>query len=139
MAGLLHDIGTLLILEKAATDRIVTPAMFSAPEQNPAFLTAVARHHETVGAAACLAWKLPQGVIDAAQHHHSYIVDGMHYVSGNLVTLADRLADHLGIESDVRPLDEEEKVCTDLNFRRVQIDACVASLEKAVGSPAQAA
>jgi HD-like signal output (HDOD) protein len=50
-------------------------------------------HHTRVGGALCRAWKLPAGVIEAAEYHHDYRAeDGKTRFAAHLCAAADAIA-----------------------------------------------
>ena len=52
-------------------------------------------HHTAIGAALCRSWKLPTGVVDAAQFHHDYASDGKNHLAAHLVAASDVLCDYV--------------------------------------------
>jgi putative nucleotidyltransferase with HDIG domain len=94
LAGLLHDIGSLVVLERCVQDGVVTPAIWAAPEGD-VIRERIHTHHTTAGAAICRAWKLPSGVIDAAQFHHDYRSGGKNHLAAHLVAAADVGAEYV--------------------------------------------
>jgi putative nucleotidyltransferase with HDIG domain len=116
-AGLLHDIGDLILLDRC----VKTGKVRSELAQEPVFLgvitDALHAHHAKVGAAVCTVWKLPSSTVEAAAHHHEYKLGGHHF-SANLVAAADAFADSAGIGvPSKRILDPAEAVFKDLGLR----------------------
>ncbi len=134
LAGLLHDIGMLLILEKAVTDGNITSATMTDPKQAALVMARIEHHHQEVGAAACRAWKLPTGVVDSAAYHHNYRNGEKHYMAANLVAVTDLMADHLGIGGPQKPIDFEHPALKDLRLTPDKMNPCIAELEKMVGA-----
>jgi HD-like signal output (HDOD) protein len=103
LAGLLHNIGELVLLERCAQDGLITPALWESANHgasNGASDGAIVReriaaHHGAVGSALCRAWKLPTGVIDAALFHHDYRAGGKTHLAAHLVAAADELVDYV--------------------------------------------
>jgi HD-like signal output (HDOD) protein len=95
LAGLLHNIGELVLLERCAQDGLITPALWEDPNDGAIVRERIAAHHGAVGAALCRAWKLPTGVIDAALFHHDYRAGGKTHLAAHLVAAADDLVDYV--------------------------------------------
>jgi HD-like signal output (HDOD) protein len=95
LAGLLHDVGDLVLLERCVQEGIITPALLDDPEQGPAIRQSLHQHHTRVGGALCRAWKLPGGVVEAAEFHHDYKNGGKQRFAAHLVAAADVLAIHV--------------------------------------------
>ena len=94
LAGLLHDIGTLVLLERAVHEGIVTPAIWAAPEGD-LVRERIHAHHTAAGGAICRSWKLPSGVVDAALFHHDYRSGGKTHLAAHLVAAADVAAQYI--------------------------------------------
>jgi putative nucleotidyltransferase with HDIG domain len=93
LAGLLHDIGELVLLERCVQEGILVPGMLEDPNDGPALRERLHLHHPAVGAALCRAWKLPPGVIEAAEYHHDYKApDGKTRFAAHLCAAADVIA-----------------------------------------------
>lgn len=95
LAGLLHDIGTLVLLERAVSDGLVTPAIWATPGEGDLVRERLHAHHTAAGAAICRSWKLPSGVADAAHFHHDYRSGGKTHLAAHLVAAADAAADYI--------------------------------------------
>jgi len=93
LAGLLHNIGELVLLERCAQDGLITPELWDDPRDGATVRERIQAHHTAVGAALCRAWKLPTGVVDAALFHHAYQADGKSHLAAHLVAAADELVD----------------------------------------------
>jgi len=116
LAGLLHDIGTLVLLERAVHEGIVTPAIWAAPE-GELVRERIHAHHTAAGAAICRSWKMPSGVVDAALFHHDYRSGGKNHLAAHLVAAADVGASY--ILPDVEPpgiLPSEQPVLIELGL-----------------------
>jgi len=93
LAGLLHDIGEMVLLERCVQEGIVTPALLDDPVEGPPLRERLDMHHPRVGGALCRAWKLPPGVIEAAEYHHNYKAeDGKTRFAAHLCAAADAIA-----------------------------------------------
>lgn len=95
LAGLLHDIGTLVLLERAVSEGLVTPAIWATPSEGDLVRERLHAHHTAAGAAICRSWKLPSGVVDAAHFHHDYRSGGKTHLAAHLVAAADAAADYI--------------------------------------------
>jgi putative nucleotidyltransferase with HDIG domain len=95
LAGLLHDIGTLVLLERAVHEGLVTPAIWSNPIEGELVRERIHAHHTAAGAAICRSWKLPSGVVDAAHFHHDYRSGGKTHLAAHLVAASDVAARYI--------------------------------------------
>ncbi len=134
LAGLLHDIGLLLILEKAVTDGGISAKVMSDPKTASEVFARIEHHHQEAGAAVCRAWKLPQGVIDSAAYHHNYRIGDKHYMAANLVAVTDLMVDHLGIGAPQQTIDFDRDALKDLRLTPDKLNPCLLELEKLVGA-----
>jgi putative nucleotidyltransferase with HDIG domain len=133
-AGLLHDIGDLVLLDRSVRTGKVRPEMAHEPVMASVILDALRAHHCKVGAAVCTAWRLPASTVEAAAHHHDYKLGG-HRFSANLVAAADAFADAMGIGTPARrTLDPAEAVFLDLGLKPDQMMAALAQFEKLLPS-----
>jgi putative nucleotidyltransferase with HDIG domain len=93
LAGLLHDVGELVLLERSVQEGILVPGMLEDPTDGPIIRDRLDYHHTRVGGALCRAWKLPPGVIEAAEYHHDYrTADGKTRFAAHLCAAADAIA-----------------------------------------------
>jgi HD-like signal output (HDOD) protein len=133
-AGLLHDIGDLVLLDRCVRTGKVKPEMVHEPIANGVILDALHANHGKVGAAVCTVWKLPASTVEAALHHHDYKLGGHHF-SANLVAAADMFADAMGIGVGLkRMLDPAMPVFTDLGLKGEQVTSALAQFEKLLPS-----
>jgi HD-like signal output (HDOD) protein len=95
LAGLLHNIGELVLLERCAQDGLVTPEQWDESPEGAVVREGILAHHAQVGAALCRAWKLPTGVSDAALYHHDYHAEGKNHLAAHLVAASDELAEYV--------------------------------------------
>jgi HD-like signal output (HDOD) protein len=95
LAGLLHNIGELVLIERCAQDGLVTPAQWDDAPEGAIVRERIHAHHPAAGAALCRAWKLPTGVVDAALYHHDYHADGKAHLAAHLVAAADELVEYV--------------------------------------------
>jgi putative nucleotidyltransferase with HDIG domain len=93
LAGLLHDIGELVLLERCVQEGMLVPGMLEDSTDGPILRDRLDYHHTRVGAALCRAWKLPPGVVEAAEYHHDYrMPDGKTRFAAHLCAAADAIA-----------------------------------------------
>jgi putative nucleotidyltransferase with HDIG domain len=133
-AGLLHDIGDLVLLDRCVKSGKVRPEMTLEPVFKGVILDALHAHHAKVGAAVCTVWKLPSSTVEAAAHHHQYKLGGHHF-SANLVAAADAFADAMGVGVTLkRILDPAEAVFKDIGLKAEQVTSTLAQFEKLLPS-----
>lgn len=129
-AGLLHDIGDLILLDRCVKLGKVKPEMAQEPVFHGVIMDALHAHHTKVGAAACAVWKLPASTIEAATYHHDY-KRGSNHLSANLVAAADAFADNMGLGvPNKRVLDPAEAVFKDLGLKADQMTATLVQFGK---------
>jgi len=139
LAGLLHDIGQLVVLERCAQDGVVTAAIWAAPEGD-IVRERIHYHHTSAGAAICRAWKLPSGVVDAAEFHHDYHHDGKTHLAAHLVAAADAVVEYMvpGVSPPTIPVNQQPTIL-ELGLEPAQIDNLVARARPAaaalIGAP----
>jgi putative nucleotidyltransferase with HDIG domain len=93
LAGLLHDVGELVLLERCVQEGMLAPGSLEDPNDGPILRDRLDYHHTRVGGALCRAWKLPPGVIEAAEYHHDYRApDGKSRFAAHLCAAADVIA-----------------------------------------------
>jgi putative nucleotidyltransferase with HDIG domain len=103
-AGLLHDIGKLMLIERfpqemlAAEEAMIRRRL----DELTAELGQVGMTHTAVGEALMLHWGLPDVLIDCTRNHHEAVHDGPNRHATHLIYLANRLSEY------VPPLDEAE-------------------------------
>lgn len=103
-AGLLHDIGKLLLFNKVP-DRMLAAEEYMIQKRVDvlsAELSQVGVTHTAVGEALMDHWGLPQLLIDCARNHHEVVHDGPNRDATHLIYLANCLSTY------VPPLDEQE-------------------------------
>jgi putative nucleotidyltransferase with HDIG domain len=133
-AGLLHDIGTLILLDRCVKEGKVTSEMAKEPVHLSVVLDAIHANHSLVGAAVCTVWNLPSSTIEATLHHHHYKQGGHHY-SANLVAASDAFADVAGIGlKSKRLIDPAEEVFRDLGLTASQVTSAYSQFEKLLPS-----
>jgi HD-like signal output (HDOD) protein len=133
-AGLLHDIGDLVLLDRCVRTGKIKPEMTEEPVMKGVIMDALRAHHCKVGAAVCSVWKLPASTVEAASHHHDYKLGGHHF-SANLVAAADTFADSMGVGTDIkRILDPAMPVFTDLGLKDDQVVSAFQQFEKLLPS-----
>jgi putative nucleotidyltransferase with HDIG domain len=105
-AGLLHDIGKLLLIDR------FPQAMLAAEEimirrridELSAELSQLGMTHTAVGEALMQHWGLPEILVDCVRYHHEAVHDGRNRYATHLIYLSNRLSEY------VPPLDEAETV-----------------------------
>jgi putative nucleotidyltransferase with HDIG domain len=103
-AGLLHDIGKLMLIERfpnqmlAAEETMIRRRV----DELSAEISQVGLTHTAVGEALMKHWGLPEILIDCTRCHHETVHDGPNRRATHLVYLANRLGEY------VPPLDETE-------------------------------
>lgn len=103
-AGLLHDIGRLLLINKvpqqllAAEEHVIRKRV----DIVSAELAVIGMTHTAVGEALMQHWGLPQMLVDCTRYHHEVVHDGSHRRATHLVYLANQLSQY------VPPLDDDE-------------------------------
>jgi HD-like signal output (HDOD) protein len=130
LAGLMHDIGELVLLERCATVGGVTPEMMADENEGPVIRATIARLHTELGAAVCRIWKLPPSVVDSALFHHNCHRGEDRYLTTALVAAADRITEHLGQRDQLQPLDLEDPLFADIKLNPDQVQAVVAETER---------
>jgi len=133
-AGLLHDIGDLILLDRCVKTGKVKPEMVQEPIFYSVIMDALYANHAKVGAAVCTVWKLPSSTVEAAAHHHEYKLGG-HRFSANLVAAADTFADTMGIGVPVKhTIDPAEAVFKDLGLKADQVNSTLIQFAKLLPS-----
>lgn len=103
-AGLLHDIGKLLLINKFP-DRMLAAEEYMIRKRVDiltAELSQIGVTHTAVGEALMEHWGLPQLLIDCARNHHEMVHDGPNRTASHLIYLANNLSQY------VPPLDDSE-------------------------------
>jgi HD-like signal output (HDOD) protein len=103
IAGLLHDIGKLILMEKAAP-RYLAMLRKSAQLQRPETeveLEECGFTHADVGSVLAIRWCLPEDLAIAIRYHHAPAKDPFHRSLSSLIHLADQVAWQAGCPSTV--------------------------------------
>lgn len=103
-AGILHDIGQLIMLDKAyeemkETRKIAEEKRISVVEAETEI---IGLNHAEVGAALIRHWGLPEVLSESVAEHHSLEHHGNYPEAAHVLYLANQLAEH------VPPLDDDE-------------------------------
>ena len=103
-AGLLHDIGKLLLIKKIPLRMLAAEEYMIQKRVDvlSAELSQVGVTHTAVGEALMDHWGLPQLLIECARNHHEVVHDGPNREATHLIYLANCLSTY------VPPLDEQE-------------------------------
>ena len=103
-AGMLHDIGKLLLFEHFPREMLAVEEVMIRQrlDELTAELGQVGLTHTAVGEALMLHWGLPDVLIDCTRNHHEAVHDGPNRHATHLIYLANRLSEY------VPPLDEGE-------------------------------
>ncbi|MEO6595445.1 MAG: HDOD domain-containing protein [Planctomycetota bacterium] len=103
IAGLLHDIGKIILMEKAAP-RYLGVLRKAAQEQRSETeveLQDLGFTHADVGSVLAIKWSLPEDLAIAIRYHHSPSRDPFHRSLSSLIHLADQLAWQSGSPSTI--------------------------------------
>lgn len=103
-AGLLHDIGKLLLINKYP-ERMLAAEEYMIKKRVDilsAELSQIGLTHTAVGEALMDHWGLPKLLIDCAASHHEVVHDGANRYATHLIYLANQLSGY------VPPLDDQE-------------------------------
>jgi HD-like signal output (HDOD) protein len=130
LAGLMHDIGELVLLERCATLGGITREMMADENEGPVIRATIARLHTELGAAVCRIWKLPPSVVDSALFHHNCHKGENRFLTTALVAVADRLVDHMGPRDDPKPLDLTDSLFADLHLSPEQLRGVMAETQR---------
>jgi HD-like signal output (HDOD) protein len=104
LAGLLHDVGELVLIQRCAEEGIMLPETLEDPDDGPVTRESLQYGHTAVGAALCRAWELPNAVAEAAAHHHDYSEQGKRQLLAQLAAATDVAMAHVtGVPAAVDP------------------------------------
>lgn len=95
LVGLLHDVGELVLLQRAAWEGILKPGVLDDPADGPMILQAIDADHARVGASLCHAWALPPAVAEAAEFHHDRRAGRRGRLPSQLAAATDVIAAHV--------------------------------------------
>jgi HD-like signal output (HDOD) protein len=111
LVGLLHDLGELVLLQRAVEEGIVAPGVLDDPVDGPIILQSIEADHAHVGAALCRAWGLPPAVAEAAEFHHDRRAGRRGRLPSQLAAATDVIAWHVtgasGSETARQPIFSE--------------------------------
>ena len=118
LAGLMHDIGKLVILRLAYDYRKRTGKEVASKDIDEA----LAERHAMMGALALRRWRLPDNIDDPVMFHHKYEAAPRFPTEAAVCYLANRLSHRYGFGCDAEPseparfADAEGKVFDDLSL-----------------------
>jgi HD-like signal output (HDOD) protein len=95
LVGLMHDVGELVLLQRAAEEDILPRGIFEDLTNAPLIVEALEADHSRVGAALCRAWGLPPAVAEAAEFHHDRRAGRRGRLPSQLAAAADVIALHV--------------------------------------------
>jgi HD-like signal output (HDOD) protein len=95
LVGLLHDIGELVLVQRAAEQGILPDGAFQDSTADAALTEAIHGDHTRVGGALCRAWALPPAVAEAAEFHHDRRAGRRGRLPSQLAAAADVVAAHV--------------------------------------------
>ncbi len=128
LAGLLHDIGTIVLQQMLDTSPPVT--------YDPSHYDLVMESlHGEVGHIVAQRWELPLAVAEVANRHHDFEGDGRDGYSqlGHVAAAAERLAEHVGLSEDGsrRALTSEDMfMLYRLGLDEMAVDAAIHEAER---------
>lgn len=126
MTGLLHDIGKIILMEKACPRYLamLRKAVQTKRAEAEVELEDFGYTHADVGSVLAIKWSLPEDLAIAIRYHHSPAKDPFHRSLSSLIHLADSLAWRAGTPSTVGTplpqLDHEVYSATGLDPARVE-------------------
>jgi putative nucleotidyltransferase with HDIG domain len=118
LAGLLHDIGRIVVLRGIATLRERDPQGFDVPEHTVAEFTDAL--HCRIGEALCEAWNIPGELRDAIGRHHEVALSESKDALAAVVQVADLMAAKVG--ASLHP-DPDVRLLVDLEDERDTLNA----------------
>jgi putative nucleotidyltransferase with HDIG domain len=127
VAGLLHDVGELILFQRCAEEGILLPGVLEDPEDGPIIKDSLHYAHTAVGAALCRAWGLPEAVARAAELHHDYMGPGKADHLAHLAAAADVVIAHINDRSSMQLA--EHPVLAALNLPPGSVERLVEELE----------
>jgi putative nucleotidyltransferase with HDIG domain len=129
LAGLLHDIGRIVVLRGIATLRARDPKGFVVPEHTIGEFTDAL--HCRMGDVLCEAWNIPADLRDAVRRHHEPNLTEPHDTLAAVVQIADLMAVKIGAslhpDPDLKLLDRP--AFTTLQLSDVRIASLLVDLE----------
>jgi HD-like signal output (HDOD) protein len=109
LVGLIHDVGELVLLQRAAEEGILPRGVLEDPADGPLILQAIEEDHARVGAAVCRAWGLSPAVAEAAEFHHDRRARRRGRLPSQLAAAADVIAAHVTGTPTAAPDPEGER------------------------------
>jgi HD-like signal output (HDOD) protein len=129
LVGLLHDVGELVLLQRAAEEGILPAGIFEDAKAGPPVSAALDVDHPRVGAAVCRAWGLPPAVAEAAELHHEPR-RGQARLSAALAAASDAIAAHVTGAPSIDPA--SQPVWRELGMSPAAVASVVADVEAAL-------
>jgi len=128
LAGLLHDVGTIVLQQMLDT----CPPVTYEPSHYDLVMESL---HGEVGHHVAQRWELPPAVAEVANRHHDFEGDGRDGYSqlGHVAAAAERLAEHVGLSEDgsQRPLEPQDmSMFYRLGLDEMAIDAALHEAER---------
>lgn len=105
IAGLLHDIGKIIMMEKSAPQYLgmLRKSAQSGRSEAEVELEEFGYTHADVGSVLAIKWSLPEDLAIAIRYHHAPARDPFHRSLSSLIHLADQLAWRAQMPSTVGP------------------------------------
>lgn len=113
IAGLLHDIGKIIMMEKSTPQYLamLRKSAQSGRSEDEVELEDFGYTHADVGSVLAIKWSLPEDLATAIRYHHAPARDPFHRSLSSLIHLADQLAWRAQMPSTlgttIAPLDHE--------------------------------
>jgi putative nucleotidyltransferase with HDIG domain len=127
LVGLLHDVGELVLLQRAAEEGILPRGVFDHPTDGPIIAQSIDTDHTRVGAALCRAWGLPPAVAEAAEFHHDRRAGRRGRLPSQLAAAADVVAMH--VTATPAPAPEQQPIFAEVGLPPAAAASVIAEVE----------